>query len=130
MEKRPYSDRQSNYFNFLKNNDGSNLYFFTNNVCESLNRTINSFYKFSQKTFMNFSLCIKKIISHYENHIDYIEKNISFTRILSCYYKCNNIKDLLNFKDFKNIIKEYKIHFQYEMEEDDVVDLDDSDHDI
>ena len=72
----------------------------------------------------------KKIISHYENHIDYIEKNISITSILSCYCKYNNIKDLLNFKDFKNIIKEYKIHFQYEMEEDDVVDIDDSDHDI
>ena len=61
METRPYSDRQSNYFNFLKNNDGSNLYFFTNNVCESLNRTINSFDKFSQKIFMNFQLCVKKL---------------------------------------------------------------------
>ena len=130
MEKRPYSDRQWNYFNFLKNNDDSNLFFFTNDVCESLNRTINSFYKFSRKTFMNFSLCIKKIISYYENHIDYIEKNISITRILAWYCKCNNINDLLNNKDIKNIIKQYKIHFQYEMEEEDVVDIDDSDHDI
>ena len=65
MEKRPYSDRKWNYFNFLKNNDDSNLYFFNKNVCESLNLTINIFYKFWRKTFMNYSLCIKKIISHY-----------------------------------------------------------------
>lgn len=56
MENRPYNDKQWNYFNFLKNNEDTHLYFFTNNGCESLNRTINSFYKFSRKTFMNFSL--------------------------------------------------------------------------
>ena len=68
MINSPYNDRQWNYFNYLRN-DYNNDYFFTNNVCESLNRTINSFYKYSRKTFNSFELCIKKIIDHYDNRI-------------------------------------------------------------
>lgn len=51
-------------------------------MCESLNRTINSFNKFSKKNFYNFAICINKIIALYESHHDYIEKNISITRVL------------------------------------------------
>lgn len=61
--------------------DDTRKYFFTNNACESLNRTINSFIKFSRKTFYNFERCIKKIINLYDEHNDYIEKNISITSV-------------------------------------------------
>ena len=74
MKNKPLNEWQWNYYNFLKNENDSNIFFFTNNVCESLNRTINSFYKYSRKTFLCFELCIKKIIAHYENHFDYNEK--------------------------------------------------------
>ena len=68
MKNKPLNDLQRHYYNFLKNENDSNVYFFINNVCESLNRTINSFSKYSRKNFLYFELCIKKIIEHYENH--------------------------------------------------------------
>ena len=81
MENKLIKDRQWNYFNFLKSENDINRYFFTNNVCESLNRTLNGFYKYSKKNFYFFQLTIEKLIEHYDNHIDYIEKNVSITRI-------------------------------------------------
>ena len=66
-------DRQLNYSNYLKNDNDIRKYFFTNNVAESINRTINSFFKNSRKMFLNFQECIMHIISLYENHNDYIE---------------------------------------------------------
>ena len=115
MHNIPFNNRQWNYSNFLKNEDDTRKYFFTNNVCESLNRTINSFYKYSKKTFYNFELCIKKIIELYDDHKDYVEKNISITIVFAWFCKCNNITELLSYTDKDNIINEYKNHFNYEI---------------
>ena len=57
-----FSDKNWNYSSFLKGEEDIQLYFFTNNVAETLNRTINNFYKNSRKTFYNFQNCINKII--------------------------------------------------------------------
>ena len=127
MINKPFKDRQWNYYNYISNEDDTRNYFFTNNVCESLNRTINSFFKYSRKTFYNFELCIKKIIEFYDNHNDYIEKNISITRVLSWYCKCKNISQLYSYTDKDNIIKEYKQHFNYDLNEDDIDDINSSD---
>ena len=54
---KPFNDKHWNYSNFLKIDEDTQQYFFTNNVCESLNRTINSFNNFSIKNFYNFSIC-------------------------------------------------------------------------
>ena len=49
----------------------------------------------------------KKIIEYYDSQIDYIEKNISITRVLYWYCKSLNINILKNYKDIDNIKKEY-----------------------
>ena len=64
MNNHILKNREWNYFNFIKNESDINKYFFTNNVCESLNRTLNSFYKYSKKNFYNFQLSIQKLIEH------------------------------------------------------------------
>ena len=61
------------------------------------------------KNFLVFENCIKKIIDIYENHKDYIEKDISITRIMAWQYKNNVIDDLLNLKEFDNIKNKKKI---------------------
>ena len=115
MNNHILKNREWNYFNFIKNESDINKYFFTNNVCESLNRTLNSFYKYSKKNFYNFQLSFQKLIEHYEHHIDYIEKNVSITRILSWYCKTHDIKDLQHFDFFKEMAKSYNDHFQYDI---------------
>ena len=79
--------------------------FFKNNVCESLNRTLNGFYKYSKKNFYSFYLYILKIIEHYENHIDYIEKDVSITRVMSWYCKAHNKRELKHYKDILEMTK-------------------------
>ena len=80
---RPFNDGQWNYSNYLQNDNDTKKYFFINNVSESINRTINGFFKYTKKNFIVFENCIKKIIDIYEKHDDYIEKDISITRILA-----------------------------------------------
>ena len=58
-----FKDKNWNYSSFLKGEEDTQLYFYTNNVAETLNRTINNFYKNSRKTFYNFQNCINKIIN-------------------------------------------------------------------
>ena len=130
MKNKPYNDRNWNYYNYLKDNMDSNSYFFTNNACESINRTINSFYKYSQKTFMNFELCIKRIIDLYDSHVDYVEKTISITRILSWYCKCHIITSLKNYNDIEEMTKEYNDHFNYDNSLDELNDIDSSNYNI
>ena len=112
-----------NYFNYLKSDKHSNYYFYTNNVCESLNRTLNSFYKYSKKNFYSFELVIKKIIELYENHSEYLEKNISTTRVLAWYCKSHNINELKNYSDYKDMIKEYNDYFQYSISDTEINEL-------
>ena len=130
MHNNPFNDRQWNYSNFLKNEEDTKKYFYTNNVCESLNRTINSFFKYSRKTFYNFESCIKKIIELYDDHNDYIEKNISITRVFAWYCRNYNINDLKKYDDIDEIISTYKKHFNYDINEDDINDINDSDENI
>ena len=79
MKNKILKNREWNYYNFIKKETDINKYFFTNNVCKSLNRTLNGFYKYSKKNFYNFQITIQKLIDHYDHHINYIEKNVSIT---------------------------------------------------
>ena len=96
LKNKPFNNKQWNYNNFISNEEDSRKYFFTNNASESINRSLNSFYNISKKNFNNFQQCIKKIISLYDNHQDYFEKEISFKRVLSWYCKQNKINELMN----------------------------------
>ena len=71
----------------------------------------------------------KTIIELYDDHKDYVEKNISITRVLAWYCKCNNITELKSYIDKDNIINEYKNHFNYELNEEDIDDINSSDDD-
>ena len=84
-----------------------NYYFFTNNISESFNKAINSKFIKSKRNFYNFEKCIKEILDFYSNKEDYKEKNFSITRALFWYISYNNIEDLINIDEYKNIIKKY-----------------------
>ena len=125
-----FKDNNWNFSSFLKGEEDTQLYFYTNNVAETLNRTINNFYKNSRKTFYNFQNCINKIIELYDNHTDYIEKNISITRVLAWYYKNCNIDELKTENDYVEIIDIYKKHMNYDINQSDIDDIDESDENI
>ena len=65
-------------------------------------------YKISNRSFLNFSNGIKKIIDLYKNHNLYVEKDVSITRVFAWWCKNNDILDLLKNKDKKLLISEYK----------------------
>ena len=127
LKNKLIKNNEWNYFNYLKSDKDSNYYFYTNNVCESLNRTINGFYKYSKKTFHSFEIVIKKIIELYENHNEYIEKNISTTRVFAWFCKSHNIKDLKIYTDFKEMVKEYNNYFQYNVSDSEINEICDDD---
>lgn len=61
------------------------MFFFTNNICESMNRTLNIKYIGGCKTFYAFNNCIFDFYSN--KHDIYQEKNVSITRSLEYYLK-------------------------------------------
>ena len=83
--------------------------FFTNKICESMNRTLNSKYIGGCKTFYSFKNCILEIIDFYTNKQEiYQERNVSITRSLEYYIKNKIIIDLIEHDTLKEIKKEYK----------------------
>jgi len=111
LKNKPFSDRQWNYSKYINTNEDISKYFFTNNIVERLNRTLNNIYKNTNRSFLFFAKAINKIIDIYNNHSEYIEKGISITRVLAWWCKNNNIISLKNEKDKENMIKEYKRKF-------------------
>ena len=65
------------------------MLFYTNNKCESLNRTLNKKYIGGCKNLFNFKNCLSDVINVYKNSKIYQEKNISITRSLEHYLKKN-----------------------------------------
>jgi len=125
FKMKPYKDKQWNYSNFINDNEEIRHYFFTNNICESLNRTIKSFFKYSDKSFFNFEICLRKIIDIYNNHLDYIEKDIPITRVLAYWCKNNEINDLLDYKELDNMKIQYKNYYHYSNDENNQNDFND-----
>ena len=75
-------------------------------------------------------MCIFKIIEHYENHIDYIEKDVSITKVMSWYCKTLNKRELKHYKDILEITKEYDDNFQYNYSEGELEESNNSKDDI
>ena len=73
-------------------------------------------------------ICVLKNLLNYDNNIDYIEKNISITRVLSWYCKSHIINDLKQNKGIKDIIKEYNDNFQYNIPDEELEELIDDNH--
>ena len=61
--------------------DNEQNYFFTNNITESFNRTLNSFYIKSKKNFFNFQKCLNEIIDFYLTKANYKKKGISVHKL-------------------------------------------------
>ena len=62
-----------NYTNVINNNINHTIIFFTNNICESFNRTLNKKYIGYCKTMFNFKNCLTDIIKIYEQNSTYKE---------------------------------------------------------
>ena len=81
----------SNIWNYNQNIDiniNNDIMFYTNNICESINRTLNSKFVGGCKTFYNFKNSIIDIIDLYKNNTRiYQEKNVSISRSLDYYVK-------------------------------------------
>ena len=52
----------------------NHILFYTNNICESMNRTLNMKFVGGCKTFYNFKNCVIDIIEMYEKKIRFIKK--------------------------------------------------------
>ena len=57
VERKPFCDMDWNYNKIIINNDNEQIYFFTNNIVESTNRTINLHYGGNIKSLLNFKNC-------------------------------------------------------------------------
>ena len=85
-----------------------NIFFYTNNICESFNRSLNSQYIGKTKTIFHFKSAIKNLIEIYNVKNIYQEKKLSTSRALAYYTKRNNIIHLINLKDMEKIKNSYK----------------------
>ena len=97
-----------NYNELIYDNLNKDMLFYTNNICESLNRTLNKKYIGGCKTLYNFKNCLLDVINLYNNSKIYQEKNVSISRSLEHYVKTKLIFDLIKHEDLKLIKEEYK----------------------
>ena len=109
LKNNKFKKEMWNYSKVILNNiNNNNLIFYTNNICESFNRTLNKKYIGYCKTMYNFQMCIYDIINFYNNHEQYKSKKISITRALEHYAKIQNHFELITDENLKMIKKNYK----------------------
>ena len=65
-----------NYNQTILSNINNNIIFYTNNICESFNRTLNKKYIGYCKTMFNFKMCLYDILQIYENFICFRANNL------------------------------------------------------
>ena len=107
----PYNDKSWNYASFYKKFSDNNLFFFTNNICESTNRIFNMHFIYNRKSFYSFKKCLLETLEYFKNKEEYEEKGIQLTRALHNYVTKNYNHDrlpLISSKDIKNMLEEYK----------------------
>ena len=110
LKNSPFNDRNWNYSNFYKKIDNKDLFFFTNNVAESMNRMFNSHVISNRKSFYSFRKCILETLDYFKNKEEYIEKGSQITRAIYLYIKEIYNQDrlpLLTHKDMSKIIENY-----------------------
>lgn len=74
MNSRKFKKEMWNYTKVILNNNNNSIIFYTNNICESFNSTLNKKYIRYCKTMYNFKMCIYDIIKIYEAHSTYKDK--------------------------------------------------------
>ena len=94
-------------YNFLLYED-VNLLFFTNNIVESCNRTLNNHYIGNIKSFQNFKNSINDLVEIYsKSKRKYISNEFSVTQALAYHIKITKITGLITYKELLKIYKEY-----------------------
>ena len=88
-------------------NNNPDLYFYTNNILESTNRTLNAHYIGLTKDFYTFSRSILELMDLFKTKDVYEDKYCSITRALAYYAHKNDNTDLITNQDLKNILKDY-----------------------
>mgnify|MGYP002624394402 CR=1 FL=1 len=107
FKKKPFSDKCWNYHHEHFNDD-NNIIFYTNNIVESCNRTLNSKFIRICKTLYHFKKAIRDLIDIYDKHPVYQEKKLCITRALEHYVKRNEIINLITHNDFELLKESYK----------------------
>ena len=87
LDKGLFSDRNWNYYNISSLFNNNDLYFFTNNICESNNRTLNLKYIGVCKSYYGFRNAILELINIFKEKKPYEEKYCSITHALDYYGK-------------------------------------------
>ena len=86
-----------NYNSLLINSVNNNILFYTNNITESFNRTLNKKYIGFCRTMLKFNNAIIDTINLYKMHNIYQERKLSITRALEHYVKNNVSFDIISF---------------------------------
>ena len=108
FNKYPLKDLDWNYDVNNENIIDINHYFFTNNICESTNRTLNMNYKGACKSILSFEIAVKNLIKLYDEKKPYVEDNFSKSRALAYFVTTHEIKNLIT----NNIIKEINLNYK------------------
>ena len=78
-----FSDRCWNHYNLSVSTNNNDYYFFTNNIWESTNRTLNNWILWLWKNIYSFTNAIINLIDFFDNKKIYEENYISITRTLN-----------------------------------------------
>ena len=103
----PYKNNFWCYYKIRNNLDGE-IYFFTNNISESTNRSLNINYVGGCNTFFNFCKALNELILIFENKEVYNENKFSITRALNYYVINHKNIDLITNKKLIEIMKNYE----------------------
>ena len=88
MVNSPFNDKNRNYSNFYNNNnENKEIYFFTNNFSESMNRIFNSHIISNKKSFYAFKKCLLETLEYFKNKDEYQEKGNQITKAIYLYVK-------------------------------------------
>ena len=98
-------------YNYLQKDDfAEGIKFYTNNICESFNKTLNTKYMGGAKTFYHFKNALMEILELYKTKNEYKPRYLSITRALAYFCERNDICQLITANDLINIMKEYKFY--------------------
>ena len=108
FKKKSFNELCWNY-NGPKNSDiNKDIFFYTNNICESFNKSINSKYIGKCKTLQHFKKAIIDLIDIYNVKKCYQEKKLRTSRALAYFVSRNDVINLINIKDLEKIKQTYK----------------------
>ena len=106
---KPFSSWDWNYNKIIHENEDENIYFFTNNIVESTNRTINLHHGGNIKSILSFKNCIIELLGIFNKKKVYQNNKLSITRALAFYTNKDDFRiQIIDLNKFKYILLDYK----------------------